>query len=118
MWLYVGSRSLRVLVVVALLGACYVDAKYVDPAILDACPGYTAANVKVQRDGLTADLVLAGKSCNVFGNDIEKLMLSVVYETGMDLCFFPFPLILNFNVFNIQFRIFIDTFSLKRIAFM
>jgi hypothetical protein len=42
----------------------------VDPAVLDACPGYNA------------NLVLAGKPCNVFGNDIKVLNLTVVYETG------------------------------------
>ena len=70
-------------VTVALLPA--VGATYVDPSVLDACPGYTARNVKVQRNGLTADLVLGGKACNVFGTDIPKLSLSVVYETGMSL---------------------------------
>lgn len=54
----------------------------VDPAVLDACPGYNATNVKVDGPKLSASLVLAGKSCNVFGNDIEVLNLAVVYETG------------------------------------
>jgi alpha-glucosidase len=55
----------------------------VDPALLDACPGYNATNVKVDGSRLSANLVLAGKPCNVFGNDIEVLDLVVVYETGM-----------------------------------
>jgi hypothetical protein len=66
----------------------YVSAVYVDPTVLDACPGYIATNVEVQRDGLTADLVLGGKPCNVFGIDLQKLSLSVVYETGMETCSF------------------------------
>jgi alpha-glucosidase len=66
----------------------YVSAVYVDPAVLDACPGYTATNVEVRRDGLTADLVLGGKPCDVFGSDIQNLSLSVVYETGMETCSF------------------------------
>ena len=66
-----------------LLGV-YVSAVYVDPTVLDACPGYIATNVEVRRDGLIADLVLGGKPCNVFGNDIQNLSLSVVYETGME----------------------------------
>jgi len=45
----------------------------VDPAVLDACPGYTASNVKVQGGTLTASLKLAGKACNVFGDDIPSL---------------------------------------------
>lgn len=54
-----------------------------DSALLDACPGYNATNVKVDGPKLSANLVLAGKSCNVFGNDIKVLDLAVVYETGM-----------------------------------
>ncbi|KAF7353798.1 Glycoside hydrolase family 31 protein [Mycena venus] len=52
-----------------------------DPAVLDACPGYTASNVKVSGGTLTASLKLAGKACNVFGEDIPSLSLKVVYET-------------------------------------
>jgi alpha-glucosidase len=55
----------------------------VDPALLDACPGYNATNVKVDGPRLSANLVLAGKPCDVFGNDIKVLDLAVVYETGM-----------------------------------
>nr|GAT54403.1 alpha-glucosidase [Mycena chlorophos] len=54
----------------------------VDPAVLDACPGYTASNVKTSGGTLTASLKLAGKACNVFGNDIPSLNLEVVYETA------------------------------------
>lgn len=55
----------------------------VDPALLDACPGYNATNVNVDGSRLSANLVLAGKPCNVFGNDTKVLDLVVVYETGM-----------------------------------
>ncbi|GBE82887.1 Probable alpha/beta-glucosidase [Sparassis crispa] len=48
---------------------------------LDACPGYNATNVQTQGPTLTADLVLAGPPCNVYGSDIEKLQLQVTYET-------------------------------------
>jgi alpha-glucosidase len=54
----------------------------VDPAVLDACPGYTASNMKAEGGTLTASLKLAGKACNVFGTDISSLALKVVYETG------------------------------------
>ena len=64
-----------------MLGAYYVTAEYMDPTILDAC--YTATNVQVQRDG-TADLLLGGKPCYVFGDDIQRLTLGVVYETGTE----------------------------------
>ena len=78
-------KSHHASLVLCFLGlGVYVSAVYVDPSVLDACPGYIATNVKVQRDGLTADLVLGGKPCNVFGNDIQKLSLSVVYETGKE----------------------------------
>ncbi|KAI0648521.1 alpha-glucosidase [Trametes meyenii] len=52
-----------------------------DPAVLDACPGYKAQDVFSHGPKLTADLVLAGTPCNVFGTDIEKLKLEVTYET-------------------------------------
>lgn len=76
-----SRKSLCALFILGSLGA-YVSAEYVDPAILDACSGYNATNVQVLSNGLTADLVLSGKPCNIFGNDIQKLALSVVYETG------------------------------------
>ena len=49
---------------------------------LDSCPGYKATNVHVGPSSLTADLELAGNACNVYGPDIQKLSLNVVYETG------------------------------------
>ena len=55
---------------------------YVDPKVLDGCPGYRATNVQTRPDGLTAHLVLGGKPCNVFGDDIEQLLLKVDYETS------------------------------------
>lgn len=57
-------------------------AEEVDPALLDACPGYNATSVKVDGPTLTAKLVLAGAPCHVFGSDIKVLDLTVVYETG------------------------------------
>lgn len=46
------------------------------------CPGYTASNVEVSSSGLTADLSLAGEACNVYGEDLEDLILEVTYETS------------------------------------
>ncbi|KAF8267580.1 alpha-glucosidase [Lactarius quietus] len=58
-----------------------VKAEYVDPAVLDACPGYDATDVNVSGPTLTAKLVLAGAPCNVFGNDTKTLDLVVTCET-------------------------------------
>ena len=74
-------RSTAVLFFTA--AAASVSAIQVDPSVLDACPGYSATNIKTRHDGLTADLALLPNPCNVFGDDIAKLSLSVVYETGM-----------------------------------
>lgn len=52
----------------------------VDP--LAGCPGYKASNVKTTSSSLTADLSLAGRACNVYGDDLTSLTLQVVYETG------------------------------------
>jgi alpha-glucosidase len=49
---------------------------------LAACPGYTASRVQTTASGLTADLTLAGKACNVYGTDLKDLTLEVVYETS------------------------------------
>ncbi|KAK8064553.1 alpha-glucosidase [Apiospora phragmitis] len=54
------------------------DPKAVDPQV--ACPGYKASNVVQTTNGLTADLTLAGKPCNLYGNDIESLVLTVDYQ--------------------------------------
>lgn len=72
------------LTLLGLLGVA--AAVWVEPTVLDACPGYTATNVKSSGSTLTADLSLAGKACNVFGTDIQQLKLQVVYETGTVFC--------------------------------
>jgi alpha-glucosidase len=64
----------------ALLGIARTEE--VNPALLDACPGYNATTIKVNGPTLTAKLVLAGVPCKVFGDDIKVLDLTVVYETG------------------------------------
>lgn len=46
------------------------------------CPGYKASNVQEGDNTLMADLVLAGKACNTYGTDLEKLKLLVEYQTG------------------------------------
>lgn len=48
----------------------------------DVCPGYTAANVARNPLGLTATLTLAGSACNVYGNDIDTLNLTVQYQSA------------------------------------
>jgi alpha-glucosidase len=49
---------------------------------LDSCPGYDAVNVQVTETGLTADLILAGEPCGVYGPEIERLSLLVQTQTG------------------------------------
>ena len=46
-----------------------------------SCPGYKATNIKENATGLTADLNIAGGACNVYGNDIQSLILSVQYQS-------------------------------------
>ena len=66
------------------------------PDALDACPGYTATNVKAHGAVLTADLNLQETGCKIYGKDINTLALRVVYETGNDtLCCFRQEYILN-----------------------
>ena len=61
----------------AIFGRDYPSA---DP--LTACPGYRASNVQTSATGLTADLSLAGKACDVYGTDLTDLTLEVSYDTG------------------------------------
>ncbi|KAF4933811.1 Alpha-glucosidase [Colletotrichum fructicola] len=56
------------------------DPEAVDPQ--SVCPGYTASNVQETSHGFTADLDLAGKACNVYGNEIEALKLVVEYQAA------------------------------------
>ena len=60
----------------------FAAATVISPAILDACPGYKAQTVFDHGNKIIADLVLAGKPCNVFGTDVERLTLEVTYETS------------------------------------
>ncbi|KAI5861217.1 glycoside hydrolase family 31 protein [Durotheca rogersii] len=48
---------------------------------LAACPGYAASNIVQTATGLTADLTLAGGACNVYGEDLDDLVLEVSYDT-------------------------------------
>lgn len=55
----------------------------VDPLAVDAqdvCPGYMASNVVETTNGITADLTLAGAACDVYGNEIHDLTLTVEYQ--------------------------------------
>ncbi|KXN86234.1 putative alpha/beta-glucosidase agdC [Leucoagaricus sp. SymC.cos] len=53
----------------------------IDPAKLDACPGYTASSVKTRDGTPIAYLTFGGQACNVFGEGLQTSSLSVVYET-------------------------------------
>jgi len=55
------------------------------------CPGYTASNVKESSNGVTADLTLAGQGCNVYGTDIQDLVLDVQYQSKERLAVRIFP---------------------------
>jgi alpha-glucosidase len=46
------------------------------------CSGYTATNIQQTNNGLTADLHLAGRACDVYGVDLPNLTLTVEYQTG------------------------------------
>ncbi|KAM0550702.1 hypothetical protein ACHAPJ_008767 [Fusarium lateritium] len=52
---------------------------------VDDCPGYKASNVKDTASGLTADLTLAGETCDVYGKDLVDLKLAVEYQTDQRL---------------------------------
>ena len=49
---------------------------------LDACHGYSASTIQTTSTGLTAQLQFLNGSCNVYGPDLQTLLLTVTYETG------------------------------------
>lgn len=49
---------------------------------LNSCPGYNAENVQVTDFALTADLVLAGQPCAIYGEELPRLSLRVEYQAG------------------------------------
>ncbi|WEW54663.1 glycosyl hydrolase family 31 protein [Emydomyces testavorans] len=51
------------------------------PQALLGCPGYRVSNVYETKASLTLDLQLAGKPCNVYGKDFERLVFKVEYQT-------------------------------------
>ncbi|KAI0390760.1 glycoside hydrolase family 31 protein [Xylariaceae sp. FL0594] len=56
-----------------------------DPSAVNAqfvCPGYKLSTMSETDYGFTADLVLAGEACNVYGTDIEHLRLVVEYQAA------------------------------------
>lgn len=56
-----------------------------DPHAVNAqnvCPGYKAGNVKQNSLGFTATLTLAGTACNVYGDDVDSLQLTVEYQSA------------------------------------
>ncbi|PVG01161.1 hypothetical protein CPB86DRAFT_753322 [Serendipita vermifera] len=48
---------------------------------LDACPGYNAVNIQATDTDLTADLILAGEPCGIYGEEIKKLSLLAQYQS-------------------------------------
>lgn len=50
--------------------------------VQDVCPGYKASGVVTTANGFTANLDIAGPACNVYGNDIAELALSVEYQAA------------------------------------
>ncbi|KAF2490057.1 hypothetical protein BU16DRAFT_169333 [Lophium mytilinum] len=48
---------------------------------LEQCPGYAASNVVDKGGVLTAELTLAGPSCNTYGDDLTDLKLEVELQT-------------------------------------
>lgn len=85
----VGSRLLAFgLLAVTGLSSALIPPRDIEIAsrfessALAKCPGYKASRVKTSATGLTAELTLAGKACNVYGTDLKDLILQVTYETG------------------------------------
>ncbi|KAI3326439.1 glycoside hydrolase family 31 protein [Xylariaceae sp. AK1471] len=70
---------------VAVSAAALTGVGHSTSDLLSACPGYSASNIKTTGSGLTADLTLAGKGCDVYGTDLKNLVLEVSYDTDSRL---------------------------------
>jgi alpha-glucosidase len=75
---------------------------------LESCPGYTASNVATTSNGLTADLKLAGTACNTYGQDLDNLKLSVLYETCKNS---PRHIAHDFSSFRIATRLHVKIYD-------
>ncbi|KAG6902075.1 hypothetical protein C0995_004774 [Termitomyces sp. Mi166 len=75
------QNILSATLVAFLFQASSSHSTFVDPSVLDSCSGYSATNITTSGATLTADLILNGEGCAVFGSDIKHLGLTVVYET-------------------------------------
>ena len=62
------------------------------------CPGYIASDVKLNDLGFTATLTLAGKPCNVYGNDIKVLNLTVEYQSADRLAVRIIPAVIGASI--------------------
>jgi hypothetical protein len=76
-----NTRVALVAYATSVLGSTVINTRQASSG-LETCPGYSASNVVAKGDTLTADLSLAGKACNTFGEDLDNLKLFVQYETG------------------------------------
>lgn len=67
----------------SLLFLPLVGAAVIGPRVnSQSCPGYKASRVHESGHSLTADLTLAGTSCDSYGSDLKDLKLLVEYQTG------------------------------------
>jgi hypothetical protein len=69
----------------SLVGVLIPERRHSPPHSKDGCPGYAASNIAFSFHGMTADLTLAGPTCNTYGDDLEDLKLEVEYQTGIGL---------------------------------
>ncbi|KAJ2234710.1 hypothetical protein H4R99_001905 [Coemansia sp. RSA 1722] len=52
-----------------------------DAGVKDKCPGYKVEHFGKVKHGFDATLELAGTPCNIYGKDIQSLILSVRFDT-------------------------------------
>lgn len=61
----------------------------------DVCPGYNASDIRFNDLGFAATLKLLGPACNVYGNDIEVLNLTVQYQSADRLAVRIIPAVID-----------------------
>lgn len=65
-----------------LLSSFYHWGRSVPLKRADSCQGYKAINVERSNSSFRADLTLAGKACNLYGQDLLELRFLAEWQTG------------------------------------
>lgn len=70
-----------------IVGLTLAYSPFVFSKDISECKGYTASNIRENGATISADLMLKGQPCNLYGEDIKNLKLLVEYQSGKSISF-------------------------------